>query len=431
LIVFLFVATTLFSQEIKSNIITSDINNFWVAYDKIITTKDSAAQAEYLQKLFIEKGSPGLKAIMEVRDYTVGSYLEAIKLYPQFWNSIRSNTQRAVDFAKDIEADIQKIKDIYPSLQPAKIYFTIGALLTGGTTMNGIVLIGSEIALADSTTITSEFSQGMGHLAPYFKTNPIKNVAFGNTHEYIHTQQKTTIANNLLAQSVLEGVAEFVAVLATGKTSTAPAIVEGPANADRIRDFFSKQLYNTFNGFWLYSNASNEFNLRDLGYYTGYAICESYYKKSADKKAAIKEMIQLDYNNEEAVMRFVDRSGYFSLPLSAIKKQFEYDRPKVVKVDGLTNGGKNIKPGKKQIVVHFSKPMNDRYRDFELGPLGMDNLLRVQNFIGFSADKRSMTFEVETIANRHYQLVINSGFRSDETYSRSLKPYLIEFWTGE
>lgn len=429
--VFIFAISDLFSQGTKENIITSDINNFWLAYDKIITTKDSAAQVDYLQKLFIDKGSPGLKAIMEVRDYTAGSYIEAINHYPQFWNSIRSNTLKAIDFAKDIEGDIQKIKVIYPSLKPAKIYFTIGALRTGGTTMDGMVLIGSEIALADSSTVTSEFPQGMGHLEPYFKTNPVKNVAFGNTHEYIHTQQKTTIANNLLAQSVLEGVAEFVTVLATGKSSTAPAVMEGRKSADSIKSVFSKQLYNTFNGFWLYSNATNAFNLRDLGYYTGYAICESYYKKSPDKKAAIKEMIELDYNNEEAVMRFVDRSAYFASPLAVIQKQYENDRPKVIKVEGLINGSKDVKPGKKQIVIHFSKPMNDRYRDFELGPLGIDNLLRVQNFIGFSSDKKSMTFEVETVANRRYQLVINSGFRSDETYSRSLKPYLIEFSTGE
>ncbi len=420
-----------FSQDFKENIITSDITNFWLAYDKIVATNDSLAKVNYIQQLYIDKGSPGLKAIMEARDYTALSYINAINNYPKFWTSIRPNTTKAMDFAKDIEADIQKIRLLYPDLKPAKMYFTVGALLTGGTTMNGMVLIGSEIALADTGTITTEFPPGMSHLKPYFETNPIQSVALGNTHEYVHTQQKTTIGNNLLAQSVLEGVAEFVAILATGKVSTTPAVIEGVKSVDQIRDSFSKQLFNTYNGYWLYSNVENPFHLRDLGYYTGYAICEKFYSKSKDKKAAVKEMIELDYSNEADVAGFVDRSGYFTSSVQLLRQQYEKDRPKVTQIKGVVNNSIKITPGKKQITIYFSKPMNDRYRDFELGPLGMDNLLRVQNFIGFSADKKLMTFEVDTAPNRHYQLVINSGFRSDEQLSQSLKPFLIEFWTGD
>jgi hypothetical protein len=48
------------------------------AYDKISSTKDSSLQYDYLNKLFLEKGSPGLKAIMQARDYTAKSYVDAI-----------------------------------------------------------------------------------------------------------------------------------------------------------------------------------------------------------------------------------------------------------------------------------------------------------------------------------------------------------------
>ena len=429
--ILIFSVSKLFGQNPAQNIITYDIDNFWEAYDKIITTKDSVKQYEYLNKTFIEKGSPGLKAIMEARSYTAESYIDAINNYPLFWNSIRPNTLKAIEFAEYINADIDKIRKIYPSLKPSKIYFTIGAFRTPGTTLDGMVLIGSEIAMADENTVVSEFSNRMGYLKTYFKTNPIKNVSFGNTHEYVHTQQKTTIGDNLLAQSVLEGVAEFVAVLGTGKASTAPAIGYGRKHENQVRDKFSIQMFNSFTGFWLYNDAENEFNnIRDLGYYVGYAICEKYYAKVIDKQQAIKKMIELDYNNEIALGKFVDESGYFNTPIRKLKKRFNKNRPTVIKLLQFKNGDKNVNPNLNELTIEFSQPIDECCRSFELGELGQDNLLKIKKFVGFSADKKSVTFEIELKPNQHYQIIVGSGFRSNNTDNISLRPYLIDFKTA-
>jgi hypothetical protein len=429
---FLFSVSVLFGQNLRPNIITSDIDNFWNAYDKIRSTKDSALQYEYINKIFFEKGSEGLKAIMQAREYTDIDYIEAINKYPLFWNSVRQNTFQAKQFANNIEIDINKIKKIYPDLKPAKIYFTIGALRTGGTTLNGIVLIGSEIAMADSNTITTELPIEFRHLKTHFATNPINKVAFDNTHEYIHTQQKTTIGDNLLAQSVLEGVAEFVTVLGTDKQSSAPALKYGYKNDNLLREKFAIQMFNTFTGFWLYSNADNEFNnVRDLGYYIGYAICKKYYEQAKDKKQAIKQMIELDYNNQITLRNFVDKSKYFNRPIAAYRKQFYKDRPTVVKISQFKNGNKSVNPNIKEITIEFSKPMNERFRSFELGSLGEKNLLPLKKIIDFSEDKKSVTFEIELKPNQHYQIIVGSGFRSNELYSLSLKPYLIDITTDE
>ncbi len=140
IITFLLFFSKLLSQGNSQNFITYGIDNFWAAYDKIITTKDTVQPYNYLNKLFIDKGSPGLKAIMQAREYTAKSYIDAINSYPLFWNSIRDNTLKAKGLAKDIENDVLKIKNVYPYLKPAKIYFTIGTLKTGGTTLDGMVL---------------------------------------------------------------------------------------------------------------------------------------------------------------------------------------------------------------------------------------------------------------------------------------------------
>lgn len=319
------------AQQLKPGFYTADIDHFWQAFDRIRASKDSTAQYRALQSLFLDPGTPGLKAIMKARNYTPKSYIDAIDRYPEFWASIRANTGKAKSFAAAIEKNVQNLKKLYPELKPAAIYFTVGALRTGGTTLDGQVLIGSEIALADDQTVSKEFPVAFSGLKTFFKSNPIGGVVFTNVHEYVHTQQKTTIGNTLLAQCVLEGVAEFMAVKATGQASVVPALAYGNDHEDHIREVFSAGLFSPETGFWLYSNAPNEFGVRDLGYYVGYAICEKYYTRAADKQLAVKQMIELDYNDEAALMHFVDLSGYFKMPLKTLKAASDAGRPVVMK----------------------------------------------------------------------------------------------------
>ncbi|WP_157593264.1 hypothetical protein [Rufibacter tibetensis] len=426
-VIFLLTFTKAFSQG-NLNIVTVDIGNFWQAYDSITATEDSASQYGYINKLFIEKGSPGLRAIMKVKGYTAKSYVDAINQYPLFWNSIRENTLKANSFAKEIETEVSKLRVIYPDLKPASIFFTIGALETGGTFLEDKVLIGSEIALADRNVVTREFPSTSGNLTSHFKSDPIDIVVFTNIHEYVHTQQKTTERTNLLAQTVFEGVAEFVAVTATGLTSTLPAISYGKENEDRVRERFSEEMHNLHTGFWFYNNNSNEFNTRDLGYYVGFAICEKYYQQAHDKKLALKEMIELDYGIETELSRFVDRSGYFTSSVAELEKKFEKSRPTVTRISQFKSKDRKVSPSLTTITVEFSTEMDDRHRNFELGPLGMGNIMRVKKFNGFSQDKKSVSFEVELKPNHHYQLVIGSNFRSKNGIA--LKPYLIDFTTS-
>lgn len=411
----------------KEKIVTYDIANFWRAYDKIVATKDTAQQYAYLNTLFLQPGSPGLKAIMQARDYTARSYVQAINRYPQFWQSIRKNTSRAATLARRAETGVNKLRQLYPELKPATIYFTVGALRTGGTSLGDMVLMGSEIALANHTTTTSEFGPEWAQLAEHLKTLNDDAVLFTIVHEYIHTQQKTTLGNTLLAQSVLEGVAEFVTVTTTSQRSTLPAIAYGAAHTAAVQQRFASHMFNSFTGFWLYSSEKNEFNTRDLGYYVGYAICEKYYQQAPDKKQAIKTMIELDYNNEAALCAFVDQAGYFSQPTTQLQKEYQAGRPRILRFVRKASPAQSTTPGLATITLTFSSPMDPRYRNFDLGPLGTDHLMRVKKFIGFSEDFTSATFEVELQPNRQYQLVVNEGFRSQD--GRSLQPFLIDLKT--
>lgn len=307
--------------QTAQNIVTTDIDNFWKAYDQITATGDNTRQLEYLNKLFIEKGTPGLKGIMKARRYSPQEYVDAINKYPLFWNSIRANTLRAKDLSEKIKTGVGKLRELYPGLKPANVYFTIGVFRTGGTTIENNVLIGSEMALADKNTDVSEFPESLNYVKAYFKTNPIDAIVFGNVHEFIHTQQKTTVCNTLLGQSVMEGVAEFLAVKSLTTPSNAPAITYGKNNEPRVKNAFVLQMFDSDYGFWLYSDAKNEFNTRDLGYYVGYAIAEKFYDKAKDKKRAVVEMIELDYNNLALLGKYVDKSGYFPKSVKKYEKK--------------------------------------------------------------------------------------------------------------
>ncbi|AEV31785.1 hypothetical protein Oweho_0772 [Owenweeksia hongkongensis DSM 17368] len=414
----------------NKNVITSDITNFWVAYDKITSTQDSALQYQYLDSLYFKKGTIGLEGIRQARNYTPQDYINAINNYPRFWESIRENTLQASDISAELQGGIEKFKQIYPDLKPAKIYFTIGAFRTGGTTIDSLVLIGSEISMTDSSTITSEFPENLSHLQSHFATNPNKHLVFLNVHEYVHTQQNPRVFN-ILSLTLYEGVAEFVASKALGVSSPNPQIAFGKKHAERIREVYETEMFYNNNLYkWLDGNAPNEFGMRDLGYYVGYQICENYYQQADDKGSAIKTMIELDYTDEAAVEDFVAKSNYFSKPLDVLYQKFEEKRPTVIAIKQFENNSKSVSPDTKEITIEFSRALTGHHTGVDFGDLGQDAFPKgTLEGRRWSDDNLSWTIPVALEPNKQYQILISNNFRTEENIP--LKPYLIDFKTSK
>lgn len=429
LITLLSIFTSCQVKKQNPNIFTGDITNFWKAYDKITTTQDSILQEKYLDSLYFQKGTVGLKKIRQARSYTAQDYIQSINNYPKFWKSIRKNTLEASEKGSELEAGIAKLKELYPQLKPAKIYFTVGAFRTGGTTMDSLVLIGSEISMADSTTETNEFPENLSHLKAHFKTNPKDDLVFLNTHEYVHTQQNPRVFN-ILSLVLYEGVAEFVAAKALGVASSNPQIEFGKANAKRIKEVFEQEMFYPNNLYkWLDGNAPNEFGMRDLGYYVGYQICENYYNQAQNKAEAIKTMIELDYANEVEVEDFIKKANYFSAPLEELYEAFENKRPTVTAIKQFKNHSQDVSPKLKEITISFSEPLNGLNTGVDFGDLGQDAFPKgtIEGRY-WSADNKSWTLPVALEPNKEYQILISNNFRT--TNSLPLKAYLITFKTG-
>ena len=64
-----------------------------------------------------------------------------------------------------------------------------------------------------------------------------------------------------------------------------------------------------------------------------------------DKNKAIKELIELDYNNEKEVERIVNSTKILPKKLKRLYKDYEKQRPKVIAISPFKNGNKNVKSG--------------------------------------------------------------------------------------
>jgi hypothetical protein len=428
----LILATCQTEKKQYENIVTTDITHFWEAYDSIASTQDPLLRYKYLDSLYLQRGTKGLNAIRQVRNYAPEDYMRVINRYPKFWASISENTLKADHFSSELQDGIEKFRKIYPDLKPAKIYFTIGAFRTGGTTLDSLVLIGSELAMSDKNTIATEFpEEERGDRQTFFESNPIDNLVLLNIHEYVHTQQKP-IVHNLLSLAIYEGVAEFVSVKAMGVPSAVPAIEFGKKNANRVREKFEQEMFYSNNRFkWLWdSGSSNEFGVRDLAYYIGYQMAENYYEKAENKKEAIKKLIELDFGNENEIEGYVHSTGFFSASLDELYANFENKRPTVIGIKQFKNNSDDVSPKIDQITVEFSVPLNGINTGLDFGPLGKDYFPKISpSERVFSEDNKTWTINVDLEPNKHYQIQLENNFRTNEWMP--LKPYLIEFKTGD
>lgn len=408
----------------NTNFLSADIERFWEAFDKIKNTTDSIDQIKIIQTNYIDKASEGLKDLIAVRNYSAAEYVNAIKLYPNFWTSMRKNSIDTKILEPAIETDIAKLKAIYPSLNMPNYYFLIGALRTNGTINNQNVLIGCELALADESTVITEFPEFRQH---YFKTNhPKKNLALLCVHETIHTQQKEPV-DNLLSYCIYEGVAEYLSCLATGKKSNTPAIAFGKANYEKVIKKFKEDIFFYRLSDWLWGENGNELVMRDLGYYIGYEISERYYTAASNKSQAIYDLINLDYTNEKAVEAIVDNARIFDVPLSKMWDDYNALRPIVSNINPLNKEINTIPSGIIKLSITFSEAMDTTYRGFDYGPLGADYIYEFKKVIGWSNNDKTFTIEVNTLPKRKYQTYITTNFRNKKGIR--LKPYLIEFDT--
>jgi len=288
---------------------TSDIANFWKAYEMLSTAKTKQDSIVIIKNQYIDKASEDFKEFIKARNFTAQEYVEKIGRYPLFWRSIKPLTENIEDQFHELEDMLTKLGAAIPHYRQPDICFAIGCLRTGGTTSGNLVLIGTEIAAADDSVEKSELPIWLQKIIG--KTSGLFTMV---AHEIIHTQQfdnrKIIFGSNaLLEQTMKEGAADFLTSEILGLNLNQEIHNYGMQNeCSLIKDFkagldFDPKDYSN----WLYNGGKVKNRPADLGYFIGYKIIEAFYQKQNDKKEAIRQIL-----NQKKYMKINKESGYLN-----------------------------------------------------------------------------------------------------------------------
>ena len=303
----------------------------------------------------------------------------------------------------------------------------MGVFRSPGTGFDDLALMGCEFALGDKNTITSEFPENLKYAKKYFEINPPDYLDFLNIHEYVHTQQNQTL-DNILSQSLFEGIADFIASKITHKNAPFKYYEFGLKNELKLKKAYEKEMFNIRKMVdWIW-NENNQFNTRDLVYFMGFRIAEANYNRASIKTLAIKEMIELDYNNDSQIENFVNNSGYLSDTLENLNQDFEESRPTVSFIKEFNNGSQHVPSKTTEITLIFSKKIDYNIKSTGFGELGKDHFPKLIA-IDFAEDRLSVKYKIKLEVNKRYQILLENSYRTEDEIP--LKPFLIDFKTSK
>lgn len=281
------------TTTVQAQVFTTDLEHFWTTRDSVLATRDTTRQIELINRLYIGKASPGLAAFMRNKEDLPRKWRAFITQNAESWLALKKKMPVVEAAAAEVKSQIRRFRTLYPDLRPAETYFLIGLGMQGGTVRGNLSLLCVEVILRDAAA-------------------PKDQLVFLAVHEYVHTQQKRPDFQkiNVLTSCIREGACDFVASLVTGRPVTAGYSTYGLRHEKEVWEAFQKDMYTGNNDNWVSTGPNPALPAPDLGYFVGHQVCEAYYRKSADKAAALKTIIELDYADPEAVSRFWQESGY-------------------------------------------------------------------------------------------------------------------------
>jgi hypothetical protein len=292
---------------------TSDIDNFWNAYDKLKDAKSINDSINIMQTDYIDKSSQYFKEFIRVRNFKAEEYIKLLRKYPKFWISIRKETENVKYRKGEIIKILDKYEQEIPNFKRPNVCFGIGCLRTGGTVSNNLILIGTEIAASTRETEKSE-------LSPWLKSVIGTNgdIVEMVSHETIHTQQKEGYLRDLVEHSISEGVADFLSEKISGIKINKVSYKYGFANDSELRKEFLNDYSINKNDIskWLYNGNNSEQKPADLGYYIGYRIAEEFYNKTIDKEKAILHLL-----NRKRYLKIFKNSNYIKNGIKIYEKE--------------------------------------------------------------------------------------------------------------
>jgi hypothetical protein len=267
----------------EARLVTEDAERFWAVWDAHQGKPDAAA----LQAGYLDPGTPGLAAFLRLRIGSAEQLAKTIAAQPDYYASLRGIHHAVAARRGEIEAAFAALERLYPPAVFPDVYFLIGAMNSAGTLADEGLLIGLDMHGRQPGVALASLSSW--HQAVLARPEDLPQIV---AHELIHYQQFNRPAQpGLLAQSLLEGGADFLAERIAGRHISAVAHAYLEANECALWQEFSTRLDDTdYRGF-LYDGDAATTRPADLGYAIGYRIVAAYVQRHGLGEATLREVL--------------------------------------------------------------------------------------------------------------------------------------------
>jgi hypothetical protein len=293
--------TTMNQNPETARFVTSDIELFWKAYDLAKPENN----INVFRDQYLRKGSNGLEEFRKLRIGSACGLAEAIEKAPKYYAALREPSLKIASYEHQMRASFRRLKELYPAAVFPDVYFLVGRMSSAGTLNEKGLYIGVDMFGKNEGVALDEL--GGWHKAV---TAPTARIPFVVAHESMHYQQKFPGGEewSLLGKALNEGGADFIAELIAGDNINPHLHEYGNPREKELWLEFQKEMTGKNAKNWLYQGDEAKDRPADLGYYIGYKICESYYKNAADKKQAVKDILEIkDFNQFLKASRYEEK----------------------------------------------------------------------------------------------------------------------------
>jgi hypothetical protein len=255
---------------------TEDVERFYRIYD----AEGGHPTADQLQRDYIDPGSDGLHQFATVRNISGTRIAESLAKNPEMYAVAKRCMVVLPQVRQRLQLALRSLSALYPQarLPPVTIAVGRGKPVGVGSPVTGLQ-IGLEALCA------------VEWLNPNLEDRFVHVIA----HEYAHVQQVPALADDehptVLERSLVEGAAELTAELISGKVAYSQLSASTRGREKEIESAFLADRNETDLSRWLDNSTKDKPG--DLGYWVGYRIVKTYYQRAADKREALREILEM------------------------------------------------------------------------------------------------------------------------------------------
>jgi hypothetical protein len=252
--------------------------------------------AAVIEREYIAKASPGLRAYAESHRVTAASITSALAAQPSRYADLDALADAVLAQEQAFRSAFRKLQDIFPGAVFPPVWFVVGHSGPGGLARPEGLLIATE----RFTSRPEDLVPLVLHELSHFQQAMVQGV---DTYRRIYGPEQT-----LLALALREGSAELIAKLTTGQHTNPAAERYGMSREAQLWSRFQKEMHRREPGDWMFVRPANTAQPADVGYWIGYRIAKSYYDQAGDKRKAVRDILALtDFGAFLPASRYAER----------------------------------------------------------------------------------------------------------------------------